>query len=124
MSSADPVMPAAAAQVPPFVHLRVHTQFSLVDGLMTVKDLVRATAEAGMPAVAVTDQSDLFALVRFWGACMDLGVKPICGCDIWLEAVEADEEPSRATLLVQDARGYRNLTELVSLSYLEGQRQN
>ncbi len=108
---------------PAFVHLRVHSEYSLVDGLIKVKDLIKRVQAAGMPAVAITDQSNLFALVRFYSACQNAGVKPIAGCDLWLAGRSEDEEPSRVTLLVQDPVGYRNLTELVSRSFLEGQRQ-
>ena len=106
-----------------FVHLRVHTEFSLVDGLVKVKPLVARSAELGMPAVAVTDQSNLFGLVKFYSAALDAGIKPIAGCDLWFAASD-EEEPYRLTLLVQDRQGYRNLTELVSQSYVEGQRDH
>ena len=105
-----------------FVHLRVHTEFSLVDGLVRVKGLVGAAKKAAMPAVAITDQVNLFALVKFYKAALGEGVKPICGADM-LVLNETDHEapPSRLTLLVQNARGYRNLMELISRAYAEGQ---
>ena len=108
---------------PAFVHLRVHTEYSMVDGLIKVKELVQRVKAEGMPAVAITDQSNLFALVRFYAACQAAGVQPIAGCDVWLAGRSDDDEASRLTLLVQNAQGYRHLTELVSRSYLEGQRQ-
>ena len=67
-----------------FVHLRVHSEYSLADGLIRIKPLVRRVAEAGMPAVAVTDQSNLFALVKFYKAAMGAGVKPVLGVDLWV----------------------------------------
>lgn len=105
-----------------FVHLRLHTEYSLIDGLVRVKELVARTVALGMPAVAITDQSNLFALVKFYAACQGAGVKPIAGCDLWVADGDEDE-PTRLTVLVQDEEGYRNLTELVSRSYVEGQRQ-
>ncbi|TWI55499.1 DNA polymerase-3 subunit alpha [Pseudomonas duriflava] len=105
-----------------FVHLRLHTEYSLVDGLVRVKPLVKAVAGSGMPAVAVTDQSNLCSLVKFYKAAMGAGVKPICGADLWLACDNDDGALSRMTLLVMDAKGYRNLTELVSRGYQEGQR--
>jgi len=108
---------------PPFVHLRVHTEFSLVDGLVKIKPLVKRTAELGMAAVAMTDQSNLFGLVKFYSAALDAGVKPIAGCDLWI-AGEEGEAPSRLTLLAQNEAGYLNLTELVSRSFTEGQRDD
>ncbi len=97
-----------------FVHLRLHTEYSLVDGLVRVKPLIKAVAGAGMPAVAVTDQSNMCSLVKFYKTAMGAGVKPISGADIWLASREEDGPLSRLTLLAMNARGYRNLTELVS----------
>lgn len=74
-----------------------------------------------MPAVAVTDQGNLFGLVKFYKAAMAGGVKPIAGADVWIDNPAAPEAPSRLTLLVQNVEGYRNLTELISRSYLENQ---
>ncbi|MBD7978388.1 DNA polymerase III subunit alpha [Serpens gallinarum] len=105
-----------------FVHLRLHTEFSLVDGLVRVKPLVKAAAGAGMPAVAVTDQSNMCSLVKFYKAAQGAGIKPICGADIWLAGRDEDGPLTRMTLLVMDAKGYRNLTELVSRGWTEGQR--
>jgi DNA polymerase-3 subunit alpha len=106
-----------------FVHLRVHTEFSLVDGVVRVPALMKAVAEAGMPAVALTDQSNLFAMVKFYSEAQKQGVKPIVGVDILLREADERAEPSRLTLLAQDYEGYRNLTRLVSRSYLEGQHK-
>ncbi|WP_454255882.1 DNA polymerase III subunit alpha [Pseudomonas sp. Marseille-Q8238] len=104
-----------------FVHLRLHTEFSLVDGLVRVKPLIKAVAGAGMPAVAVTDQSNMCSLVKFYKAAQGGGIKPICGADIWLASGDEDGPLSRMTLLAMNAKGYRNLTELVSRGWSEGQ---
>lgn len=104
-----------------FVHLRLHTEFSLVDGLVRVKPLIKSVAAAGMPAVAVTDMSNMCSLVKFYKAAMGGGIKPICGADIWLASAEEDGPLSRMTLLAMNAKGYRNLTELVSRGWSEGQ---
>jgi len=103
-----------------FVHLRVHSEYSLIDGLVRVKGLVKKAASCKMPAVAITDQSNLFALIKFYKAARSAGVKPILGVDVWLR--EGDES-YLLTLYAQNNRGYRNLTELVSKSYTEGQHQ-
>ncbi len=108
---------------PDFVHLRVHTEYSLVDGLARVKPLVRRVAQLGMPAVAVTDHSNLFALVKFYRAALAEGIKAIVGCDVLLGNPADSSRPFRMTLLVGNETGYRTLTELISRSYLEGQRQ-
>ena len=106
---------------PAFVHLHLHTEYSLVDGMVRIKPLVKAVATAGMPAVAVTDQSNLFAMVKFYRAAMAAGVKPIVGVDLWLRNPDQPTQPWRLLLLCKNREGYRNLTELVSRSYLEGQ---
>ena len=107
----------------PFVHLRLHTEYSLVDGVVRVKPLVAAVAEQGMPAVAVTDQSNLFAMVKFYRAAIAKGVKPIIGVDVWLANEEEPTQPTRLVLLCQNNAGYKNLTQLVSRSYTEGQHR-
>ncbi len=112
---------------PTFVHLRVHTEFSLVDGIVRIKPLCKAVAEAQMPAVALTDQSNLFALVKFYGAARNAGLKPVVGVDLWMEEEGGDPsregpgQPTRLLLLCKDETGYRNLTELVSRSYTDNQ---
>lgn len=100
-----------------FVHLKLHTEFSIVDGLVRIKPLVSAVAEQGMPAVAITDQTNMFGLIKFYTAAMAAGVKPICGCDLFLRNPENPDRSSVLTLLVRDAEGYRNLTELISRAY-------
>jgi DNA polymerase-3 subunit alpha len=107
---------------PKFIHLRVHTEFSLVDGLVRVKELVAAAKNAGMPAVGMTDQTNFFGLVKFFKAATGNGIKPICGADIWVEnSDEPTSQPYRLTLLVRNAQGYLNLMELISQAYAEGQ---
>ncbi len=106
---------------PGFVHLHVHTEYSLVDGLVRVKPLVAACAAAGMPACAVTDQSNLFAMVKFYRAAQYAGVKPIIGVELWVRDAQHKDEAARLVLLCQNREGYLNLTRLVTRSYLEGQ---
>jgi DNA polymerase-3 subunit alpha len=108
---------------PRYIHLRVHTEYSLVDGLVRVKPLVKRVAKLGMPACAVTDQSNLFSLVKFYKAAMAEGVKPIGGADVWVYNETDPALPHRLTLLVQDEAGYRALTELISRGYQENQHQ-
>lgn len=104
-----------------FVHLRLHTEYSLVDGIVRVKPLIKAVAGAGMAAVAVTDQSNMCSLVKFYKAAMGAGVKPICGADVWLASEEEDGPLTRMSLLAMDNKGYRNLTELISRGWMDGQ---
>jgi len=106
-----------------FVHLRIHSEYSLVDGLVQIDDLAERAAALGMGAVALTDVCNFFALVKFYRACQAAGVKPICGADVQIASDLADGAPSTLTLLVRDQTGYRNLTKLISRAYREGQIQ-
>ncbi|WP_372878297.1 DNA polymerase III subunit alpha [Spongiibacter marinus] len=106
-----------------FVHLRVHSEYSLVDGLVRVKDLCKHTAAMGMPAVALTDICNFYALIKFQKAAQGNGIKPIYGSDLWVRDDSDPEQISTLCLLVQNETGYRNLTELISRAYLEGQWQ-
>ncbi|WP_455203639.1 DNA polymerase III subunit alpha [Kaarinaea lacus] len=107
---------------PSFIHLHLHSEYSLVDSTIRVKSLVKAVAQAGMPAVAVTDQCNLFAMVKFYRAAIQQGVKPIIGVDAWIENPEQPMQPHRLVLLCVNNQGYRNLTQLVSQSYISGQQ--
>jgi DNA polymerase-3 subunit alpha len=107
----------------PFVHLRLHTEYSLVDGIVRVPDLMVAVAAAGMPAVALTDQSNLFAMVKFYKEAQAAGVKPLIGVDAWIREPGERAAPSRIVFLCQNLVGYRHLTQLVTRSYLEGQQR-
>lgn len=109
------------APPPSFVHLHLHSEYSLVDGLVRIKPLVAATAAKDMPAVAVTDQCNLFCLVRFYQAAVAAGIKPIIGADLWVRNQDDANQPHRLLVLVQDRTGYLNLTRLISRGYLEGQ---
>jgi DNA polymerase-3 subunit alpha len=106
-----------------FVHLHLHSEYSLSDGLVRVKPLVKAAAAADMPAVAITDRSNLFCLVRFYKAALAAGIKPIAGTEVAVQDPDNPAQPHRLVLLVQDKAGYRNLTRLISRAYLEGQYQ-
>jgi len=110
-----------------FIHLRVHTAYSLSAGAIKVKELVGLCKANKMPAVAVTDTGNLFGALEFATACAEAGVQPIVGCEIALAAGEASRngrgpaEPERLILLVQSETGYRNLLRLVTHSYLGGE---
>ena len=106
-----------------FVHLRVHTEFSLVDGLVRIGPLMEALPEKGMNAVAITDVCNLFAVVKVFKAALSAGIKPILGCDLLCHDPMKPERQSSIVLLCQNEVGYRNLTQLVSKAYQEGQYQ-
>ncbi|MFZ0551378.1 MAG: DNA polymerase III subunit alpha, partial [Steroidobacteraceae bacterium] len=106
-----------------FVHLRLHTEYSLIDSVVRVPELIEAVAAAGMPAVAATDQSNLFAMVKFYRAALARGVKPLIGVDLLVREAGERQQPTRITLICQNQAGYLNATRLVSRAYLEGQRR-
>ncbi|NRA42636.1 MAG: PHP domain-containing protein, partial [Pseudomonadales bacterium] len=101
-----------------FVHLRVHSEYSLTNSIVKVKKLVKQCAELNQPAVALTDQCNFFALVKFYKAALAEGVKPIIGSDFLLQV---DDHDYVITLFAMNNQGYKNLTELISKAYLEGQ---
>ena len=107
---------------PGFVHLHVHTEFSLIDGTVRVKPLVEAAARQGMPAVAITDQGNLFGMVKFYSAAVAAGVKPLIGADLRVAAGDRDDHHTLTFLCMNDT-GYANLTRLITASYLQGQAQ-
>jgi len=102
-----------------FVHLRLHTEFSLQDSVVRIPELIARTAALGMPAVAVTDQHNLFAMVKFYREGLKSGVKPIIGVDVLVRATRGAH--TRMTFLCKDPGGYQNVANLVTRAWLEGQ---
>ncbi len=117
MSEIDQTHPA----VPAFVHLRCHSEYSIVDGIVRIDDYVKHAVDDRMPALALTDLNNLFGAIKFYKAARGKGVKPIIGCDIWLENSANREQPSRALLLCQSHAGYLLLCQLLSRAYLSNQ---
>lgn len=108
---------------PAFVHLRLHTEFSLIDGIVKIKPLIKRLADMRMPAVAITDHANLFSLVKFYKTALAQGIKPIAGADVLIFNVEEPAASHALTLLVNHQQGYTTLTELISKAYQEGQHQ-
>ncbi len=106
---------------PQFVHLRLHTEYSLCDGVVKIKPLMQALRSAQMPAVAITDQHNLFAAVKYYQAATAAGIKPIFGVDILVENEADKNQPFPLVLLCQNNTGYHNLTCLISKAYRQGQ---
>ncbi|MEY3653082.1 MAG: putative polymerase alpha subunit, DnaE subfamily [Pseudomonadota bacterium] len=101
-----------------FVHLRLHTEFSIVDGTNRVDDVVKAAAADGQPALAITDLNNLFGAIKFYKAAQAKGVKPLIGADVWVQATGREDAPlARLLLLVQNQQGYLNLCELLSRAW-------
>jgi len=103
-----------------FAHLHLHSEYSLVDSTIRIKALVEACVREGIPAVALTDECNMFALVKFYKACTAAGIKPIGGCDLWISAPD-DPRPWRLTVICQNHEGYLNLSRLVSRAWRDGQ---
>ena len=108
---------------PSFVHLRLHTEYSISDGLLRIPELMAETARRKTPAVALTDRDNLFAAVKFYDAALEHGVKPIIGCELHVRA-DDDGDGDEIVLLCADERGCHNLTRLVTRTYLEGQERD
>ncbi|KOR30709.1 DNA polymerase III subunit alpha [Achromatium sp. WMS2] len=107
---------------PKFVHLHLHSEYSLADSLIRIGTLPKALIAGDMPAVALTDRFNLFALVKFYKELENAGIKPIIGVDALIHNSEVPERPFRIILLAQNTTGYRNLTNLISQGYQYGQR--
>jgi len=111
-----------------FVHLHVHSEYSLLDGLSRIPDLAARAAELKMPALALSDHGNLFGAIEFYQECRKVGVKPIIGCEVYLapgdledkKANSAKEASTHFLLLAKNETGYRNLVKLVSIAHLDG----
>lgn len=104
---------------PRFVHLRLHSEYSIVDGIVRVDAAVQRAAEDGQPALAITDLGNTFAYIKFYKAARSAGVKPILGADVWITNESDRDRPYRLLLLVQNEQGYKNLCELISRAWLK-----
>ncbi|MBP2845660.1 DNA polymerase III subunit alpha [Dickeya oryzae] len=105
---------------PRFVHLRVHSDYSMIDGLAKTGPLVKKAAALGMPALAITDFTNLCGLVKFYGGAHSAGIKPIIGADFYLQSEELGDELAHLTVLAMNNEGYQNLTLLISRAYQRG----
>lgn len=106
---------------PDFVHLRCHSEYSVVDGIVRIDDYVNAAVNDAMPALALTDLNNIFGAVKLYKAARGKGVKAIIGADVWLENSENRDQPSRILLLCQSHAGYLLLCQLMSRAYLSNQ---
>ena len=104
---------------PRFVHLRLHSEYSVVDGMARVDDAVAAAAADAMPALAITDASNLFGAIKFYEAARAQGVQPIIGCDLWISNERNRDAPYRLTLLARSHEGYLHLCDLLTRAHAE-----
>ena len=105
----------------PFVHLHLHTEYSLVNGMIRLPALIDQALQNQMPAVAITDMGNLYGTVKFFNKCVAEGIKPLIGAEIYLENPDKVTQPYVLVLLVQNKDGYRNLSQLLSRGFREGQ---
>ena len=112
--------------VPPFVHLRLHTEYSVVDGTLRIGDAAAAARADGQVAMAIADLGNLFGAIKFYKACRGKGIKPLIGVDVWMEPLAdlGDKQPSRLLLLVQDTQGYLNVCELLARAWTRNVQRN
>ncbi|MDB5797317.1 MAG: polymerase subunit alpha [Paucimonas sp.] len=124
MNAPEPVALGAESQAsavrtePKFVHLRMHTEYSIVDGLVRIDDVVQSAAKDKQAALAITDLNNLFGMVKFYKAARGKGVKPIAGCDLWITNEQDRDKPSRLLLLAKNRNGYLLLCDLLSRAWL------
>jgi DNA polymerase III subunit alpha len=109
--------------MPSFIHLHLHTEYSLSDGLIGIDKLISKAEELSMPAIAVTDLSNLFATIKFYQAAIKKGIKPVIGAECWVKNDRFPDRIFQLILLCQNQLGYQNLIQLISRSYLENQQE-
>ena len=115
-----PIVPAC---IPAFVHLRLHSEYSITDGLTRIEQAVKLASEDGQPALALTDLTNLFGLVKFYKAARGAGLKPIAGADVWITNATDRDKPTRLLLLVQNKTGYLRLCDLLTRAWLTNQHR-
>ncbi|MGE5667862.1 MAG: PHP domain-containing protein, partial [Betaproteobacteria bacterium] len=108
---------------PSFIHLRLHSEFSIVDGTVRIDDAIAAAQADGMPALALTDLANQFGLIKFYKAARSHGIKPIAGCDVWIANDSERDHPSRALLLAASRDGYLKLCDWLSRAYRHHQHR-
>src|SRR6476620_10653906 len=108
---------------PQFILLRLHSEFSIADGLVRIDDAVKAAAKDKQPALAVTDLANLFGMVKFYKAARGKGIKPVIGVDAWISNDDNRDKPSRLLLLAKNHMGYLQLCDLLSRAWLTNQNK-
>jgi DNA polymerase-3 subunit alpha len=108
---------------PSFVHLRLHSEYSVADGIVRLDEAIKRARQDGMPALALTDLNNLFGMVKFYKAARGKGIKPVVGCDVWVENEGNRDQPSRLLLLCQSKQGYLRLCDLLTRAYRTNQHR-
>ncbi|MDR2032483.1 MAG: DNA polymerase III subunit alpha, partial [Azoarcus sp.] len=110
---------APAPRSPRFVHLRLHTEYSITDGIVQIDQALDAAADDGMPALGISDLANLFGMVRFYKSARGEGIKPIIGADVWIGNERERDKPGRVLLICRNREGYRQLCELLTRAWME-----
>ena len=110
-----------------FVHLHIHSEYSLLDGANRIKELPKVAKELGMDAIAITDHGVMYGAIEFYKACKEEGIKPIIGCEVYVaprtrfdKEAGIDNKYNHLILLAKDNNGYKNLSKMVSIGFTEG----
>ena len=104
-----------------FVHLNIHTQYSIVDSTIRIPELMQNCVSSEFPAVTITDQNNVFGMVKFYRRALDFGIKPIIGCDLFIANPDDEKKHDHLIILCKNNQGYKNLTRLITKSWLDGQ---
>jgi len=104
-----------------FVHLNIHTQYSIVDSTIRIPELMKNCVSSEFPAVTITDQNNVFGMVKFYRKALDFGIKPIIGCDLFIANPDDEKKHDHLIVLCKNNLGYKNLTRLITKSWLDGQ---
>ena len=122
----DPAtLPAAASPSQPrFVHLRLHSEYSVTDGIVQVDQAIASALADGMPALGISDLVNLFGMVKFYKGARDKGLKPVIGVDAWVQNELERDKPGRVLLICKNREGYGQLCSLLTRAYLENKHRS
>ncbi|MDO9599949.1 MAG: DNA polymerase III subunit alpha [Azoarcus sp.] len=115
--------PLIAPHAPRFVHLRLHTEYSITDGIVQIDQAIASAAADGMPALGISDLVNLFGMVKFYKGARGKGIKPVVGVDVWIENEVERDKPHRVLLICKNRVGYGQLCELLTRAYLENKHR-
>lgn len=108
---------------PRFIHLRLHSEFSITDGIVRLDEAVKRAKQDNMPALGMSDLMNIFGMVKLYKTCRNQGIKPIVSCDIWLENADDKDKPFRLMLTARNRQGYGRLCELLTDAYTQNQHR-
>ena len=122
-AASSPAEPGFVPSAPRFVHLRLHSEYSITDGIVQIDQAIAAAADDGMPALGISDLANLFGMVKFYKGARGKGVKPIVGVDAWIQNEAERDKPHRVLLICRNRAGYGQLCELLTRAYLDNKHR-